>query len=57
MHKNMLDKTKNIAISIFRYVIIFGIAFYIIYPLIQKTLYAERELCISSDIAQHIIDG
>ena len=35
----MLDKTKNIAISIFRYVIIFGIAFYIIYPLIQKTLF------------------
>lgn len=39
MNKNMLDKTKNIAISIFRYVIIFGIAFYIIYPLIQKTLF------------------
>ena len=32
-------KAKNILISVFRYVIVFGISFYIIYPLLLKSLY------------------
>ena len=33
------DKLKRFCISTFRYVIVFGIAFYIIYPLLLKSLY------------------
>jgi len=34
-----LNKTKSFLTSLFRYVIVFGIAFYIVYPLIVKFLY------------------
>ena len=39
MKKQTSDKAKGILISFFRYIIVFGIAFYIVYPLILKTLY------------------
>ena len=39
MKKQSTDKAKQVMISVFRYVIVFGIAFYIVYPLILKTLY------------------
>ena len=34
-----LNKTKSFLTALFRYVIVFGIAFYIVYPLIVKFLY------------------
>ena len=39
MKKQTGDKAKQLMVSVFRYVIVFGIAFYIVYPLILKTLY------------------
>lgn len=39
MNNTKFGKTKSFLFSLFRYVIIFGIAFYIVYPLIVKMLY------------------
>lgn len=39
INPNTTAKAKNILVSVFRYVIVFGISFYIIYPLLLKSLY------------------
>ncbi len=39
VNKQSANKFKNFCVSAFRYIIIFGIAFYIVYPLIVKALY------------------